>query len=549
MRTVSEVLASAVAHQQAGRFREAEQLCRRVLSVAPQNAPAWHLLGVIAYQVGEYQAAVEQIGRAAELSPGTLGVHNNLGMALHGLRQLDEALASFRQAEALNSNAVEVQNNLGNVLKDLGRAGEAIECYRRSLEIEPGNARTHSNLLTTLLLCPGYSATAIREEHQRWAEVHARPLASFFQPPANEQSPTRRLRIGYLSPDFRVHCQAFFMVPLLAAHDRQQFEICCYSDVTKPDVITSRLRASADLWRDTAAWNDQQVAEAIRTDQIDILVDLTMHMEQSRPLVFARKPAPVQVCWLAYPGTTGMSAIDYRLTDPFLDPPGEHDTDYVERSIRLPDTFWCYDPLTSQPEVNPLPALANGHITFGSFNNFAKMNEGVLKLWASVLNTVEHSRLMLLAEVDSQRAWVLEVLQGEGIGAERVSFVGRQPLAKYMELYRQVDIGLDTLPYCGHTTTLDALWMGVPVVTLVGETVVGRAGLSQLTNLGLTELIAYDGPQYVRIVADLAQDLPRLSSLRQSLRQRMQRSPLMDAPRFARGIEAAYRRMWELWCA
>ncbi len=549
MPTVSEALANAVAHQQAGRLQQAELICRQVLAVAPQNAPAWHLLGVIAYQAGNYVAAVERIGRSVELAPEVAGAQSNLGLALHGLRKLDEALASFRRALELKADSAESHNNLGNVLKDLGRAGEAIGCYRRSLEIEPGNARTHSNLLTTMLLCPGFSVAEIRDEHRRWDQTHAKPLVGFDLPYGNERSAKRRLRIGYLSPDFREHCQAFFTVPLFESHNRQGFEICCYADVARPDGMTKRLRGIADLWRDIVGMNDEQVAGVIRADGIDVLVDLTMHMEQSRPLVLARKSAPVQVCWLAYPGTTGMRAIDYRLTDPYLDPPGQHDGEYAERSVRLPETFWCYDPLRSQPEVNRLPALTNGYVTFGSFNNFAKMNEGVLKLWAGVMKAVEGSRLMLLAESKSQREWVLDVLGHERVAADRVTFVNRQPVAKYLAMYQQIDIGLDTLPYCGHTTSLDALWMGVPVVTLVGETVVGRAGLSQLTNLGLTELIARDKEQNVRVVAWLAGDLERLSGLRQSLRQRMQDSPLMDAPRFARGIEAAYRQMWELWCA
>jgi protein O-GlcNAc transferase len=548
MPTVSELLASAVAHQQAGRLQQAAEICRQQLAIEPKTAPAWHLLGVIAYQVGDYVTAAERIGRAVELSPGTAGAHSNLGLALHGLRRLDEALASFRRAVELKPDSAEAQSNLGNVLKDLGRAEEAIECYRRSLEIEPGNARTHSNLLTTLLLCPGVSAAEICGEHRRWDEMHARQFRHGIQPHENERTAKRRLRIGYLSPDFRVHCQAFFMVPLLGAHDRQQVEVCCYADVMRPDGMTNRLRGNADFWRNVAGQSDEEVARLIREDGIDVLVDLTMHMEGSRPLVFARKPAPVQVCWLAYPGTTGLSAMDYRLTDPYLDPAGKHDEFYSERSMRLAETFWCYDPLVTEPEVNSLPALRNGYVTFGSLNNFAKMNEGVLKLWAGVMRAVERSRLVLLAEADSARARVLEVLKREGIAAERVTFVGRQPMARYMEQYHQIDIGFDTLPYCGHTTSLDALWMGVPVVTLVGETVVGRAGLSQLSNLGLTELVARSEAEYVQAVAKLAGDLGRLSELRQSLRQRMQGSPLMDAARIARGIEAEYRRMWELWC-
>lgn len=287
----------------------------------------------------------------------------------------------------------------------------------------------------------------------------------------------------------------------------------------------------------------------VREDQIDILVDLTMHMASGRPLLFARKPAPVQVCWLAYPGTAANTAIDYRLTDPFLDPLGQSDPYSLEESVRLADTFWCYDPLSAEPPVNPLPALTKGQVTFGCLNNFCKVNSGILKLWAKVLREVEGSRFMLLAPEGSSQSWALEELEQEGVERERISFVSHQPRQQYLELYHQIDIGLDTLPYNGHTTSLDSLWMGVPVVTLVGQTVVGRAGLSQLSNLGLTEFVAESPEEFVRIAVETASDLKRLSELRRSLRARMERSPLMDAPRFARNMEAAYRTMWQRWCA
>jgi predicted O-linked N-acetylglucosamine transferase (SPINDLY family) len=287
----------------------------------------------------------------------------------------------------------------------------------------------------------------------------------------------------------------------------------------------------------------------VRGDQIDILVDLTLHMSRSHLLVFARKPAPVQICWLGYPGTTGLTEIDYRLTDPYLDPPGLNDAYYSEQSIRLPETFWCYDPLTTEPAINPLPALKNGQITFGSLNNFCKVNAAVLELWARVLSAVEQSRLLLLAPEGSARENVLRILGKAGISANRITVVGPQSRECYLKLYHDIDIGLDTLPYNGHTTSLDAYWMGVPVVTLVGQTAVGRAGLSQLTNLGLPELIAHTPNQYVSIAVELANDIGRLSELRSTLRQRLEQSPLMDAPRFARNIEAAYRSMWQRWCA
>ena len=256
------------------------------------------------------------------------------------------------------------------------------------------------------------------------------------------------------------------------------------------------------------------------------------------------------MCWLAYPGSTGLTAIDYRLSDPFLDPPGTDESIYSEKTVHLPHTFWCYDPLDGRDiSVNALPAPANGFVTFGCLNNFCKVNDSVLRLWAGVLRAVASSRLLLLAPEGSCRVRTIALLGQEGIAAERIEFVAQQPRRKYLELYHRIDLGLDTFPYNGHTTSLDSFWMGVPVVTLVGQTIVGRAGLSQLMNLQLPDLSASGPEQFVRIAAELARDLPRLSELRRTLRSRLEASPLMDAPRFARDIEAAYREMWRKWCA
>jgi len=278
-------------------------------------------------------------------------------------------------------------------------------------------------------------------------------------------------------------------------------------------------------------------------------VDLTMHMANGRPLLFARKPAPVQVAYLAYPGTTGLPTIDYRLTDPYLDPPGQNDGDYVEQSIRLPATFWCYDPQNDPLQVNPLPALEKGYVTFGCLNNFCKVQEPAIRLWLRVLAQVSGSRLLLLSPEGDHRAALLEQFRRQGIAADRIEFVAVQSRPAYLQTYHRIDLGLDTLPYNGHTTSLDAMWMGVAVITRVGKTVVGRAGVSQLTNLGLTELIAQTPEQYVAIVVQLCGDLPRLAEMRATLRGRMLGSPLCDAARFARSVEGAYRQMWHTWCA
>jgi predicted O-linked N-acetylglucosamine transferase (SPINDLY family) len=305
----------------------------------------------------------------------------------------------------------------------------------------------------------------------------------------------------------------------------------------------------ADAWQETVGMSDEQVTELIRLDQLDILVDLNMHMARGRLLVFARKPAPVQVCWLAYPGTTGLSAMDYRLSDPQLDPPGLVDQCYSEQTIRLLETFWCYDPLTIEPAVNPLPALSQGHVTFGSLNNFCKVNDAVLVLWADVLWSVDHSRLLVLAENGSHRRRTLGFFEQCGIAPQRVSFVDPRPRDLYLRLYHEIDIGLDTFPANGHTTSMDASWMGIPVVTLKGQTAIGRGGVSLLHSLALEELVAETPAQYVKIAAGLASDLSRLRNMRQTLRQRMKDSPLMDASRFARHMEAAYRSMWRQWCS
>jgi len=302
------------------------------------------------------------------------------------------------------------------------------------------------------------------------------------------------------------------------------------------------------MWREIVGLPDETVTQMIRPDSIDVLVDLSLHMAKNRLLVFARKPAPVQITFAGYPGTTGLTTIDYRLTDPYLDTPGRYDDLYSEQSIRLPDTFWCYDPQSEEPPVRSLAALESGVITFGCLNNFCKVNAGVLKLWAQVLKAVNRSRIMVLAPFGSHRERTLDMFRQEGIGADRVAFVANCSRHEYLELYNRIDIGLDTVPYNGHTTSLDSLWMGVPVVTLVGQTVVGRAGLSQLSNIGLPELIATTPDQFVTIAVELANDLPRLSNLRHTLRPRMRSSPLMDAPRFARNIEAVYRLIWHRWC-
>jgi protein O-GlcNAc transferase len=332
-------------------------------------------------------------------------------------------------------------------------------------------------------------------------------------------------------------------------HGHQEAEVFCYSQVREPDAFTHRLQQLSGHWRSTVGFTDEQVCKQVREDQIDILVDLKLHTPNNRLLVFALKPAPVQVTWLGYPGSTGLSTIDYRLSDPYLDPLDMDETIYSEKTIRLPDTFWCYHPLDGHDiPVNALPAQNAGTITFGCLNNFSKLNEGILALWAQVLRQVDGSRLLLLANRGAHQDRTRRFLSEREVDPQRVTFAPRQHRVDYFKLYHRVDVQLDSFPCNGHTTSLDSFWMGVPVVTLVGQTPFSRAGWSQLSNLGLTELAGHTPDQFVKIAVDLARDLPRLQTLRSTLRQRMEQSPLMDAPRFARNIEAAYRQMWRKWC-
>jgi protein O-GlcNAc transferase len=538
-------LANALREQ--AQFAEAATACRRALALRPDRAEAHVNLGNILQAQRQFDESIACYRRALSLKPRDVEAFSNLGNALRSSGRLDEAIAAFQTCVALQPDFYAAHCNLGNALKDAGHIVPALESFRRAVELNPRDVISRSNLAYSVYYHPDYDSAAILAEVSQWDAMHAAHQASRPKH-ENDPDPERRLRIGYVGADFRDHCQSLFTVPLFEHHDRERFEIVCYANVARPDDLTQRLRNSVDHWRDTVGQSDDEVARHVRADQIDILVDLTMHMSNGRPQLMALKPAPVQVAYLAYPGTTGIRAIDYRLTDAYLDPPGEHDADYVEQSIRLPDTFWCYDPLTDSPAPNSLPLLTEGRVTFGCLNNFCKVTDQTLLLWSKVLHAVDCSRLLLLAPVGAARQRVLDRLREANIEPARIEFVEHRARAKYLELYHRIDICLDTLPYNGHTTSLDSFWMGVPVVTRVGRTVVGRAGYSQLANLGLSELVAWSDEEFVSIAARLAADRPRLSNLRSTLRARMERSPLMDAHRFARNIESAYREMWRLWC-
>ncbi|WP_321957947.1 O-linked N-acetylglucosamine transferase family protein [Paraburkholderia bannensis] len=536
---------------------EAQAAARAAIAIDPTLADAHYNLATL-IGVREPLEAIKALQRAVALQPAHHEAWYHLGGLLTGQR-LQDAEAALQRSIALNPTFPDAHATLGNALLDMGRLDDAVTSYRRALALASPNDRTspsvyiaHSDLIFALAF-QSDDPQVLLDECRRFAARFEAPLTAAATPHDNDRTPQRRLRIGYVSPDFRSHCQALFMLPLLRNHDHSAFEIFCYASVAKPDAITERLMPLADVWRDVHALDDAALANLIRADRIDILVDITMHMAGHRRLLFARRPAPVQVAWLAYPGTTGSPAMDYRLTDPWLDPLDEANRDalYSERSIRLPDAFWCFEAQVDGIAVNALPAAASADapFTFGCLNNPAKISDHALRLWGAVLARVPRARLLLLAPEGAPRDALLARAQDQGIDPARVSFVAQQTRGAYLETWRRVDLALDTFPYNGHTTSLDAFWMGVPVVTRTGRSAASRGGWSIAANLGLLDLVAHTDDDFVRIAVELANDLPRLAAMRAGLRARMEASLLMDAPRFARHIENAWRQMWREHCA
>jgi protein O-GlcNAc transferase len=537
----------AIALQQAGRLAEAEQIYFQVLAEQPECADALHLLGMIATQRRRGSDARELIQRAIEISPHNAFYHGSLGNALQDARDFDGAIAAYQRAIQLKPDLAEAHNNLGNVLRDTGRMDEAIASFREAIRLRPHHTAAHSNLLAMLHYHPRLDGARLLDEHRKWDQQHAQTFQSAGKPHPNRPDPARRLNVGYVSADFCRHPVGRFIAPLLREHNRQNVKVFCYSGVAAPDDFTENLSRSADAWCEALALDDEQLSHRIRSDEIDILVDLSLHTLGNRLLVFARKPAPVQVTWLGYAGTTGLSAIDYRLTDPLIDPHGAPQF-YSEKSIHLPATFWCFEPIDPAVEVNELPAMKNGAVTFASLNNFAKVTGEALDLWAAVVAQTPGSRIVIVCPPGKHRISVLERFARTGVEADRLEFVDRRPIAEYLRQFHRIDIALDPFPCGGGTTTCDALWMGVPTITLRGQTAVGRQGVSILTNVDLTDWIADTPQDYLAIAKGAAADLPKLAALRTALRQKMRCTPLMDARRFATDIESAYRGMWQRWC-
>lgn len=528
-----------------------------------------------------YQA-LESYEKAALLLPKSAIASNNIGMVFLQLEDELQAEKYFREALRYDVKYVPAYNNLSTLLNSMGRVSEAMrtasaglvyfpddtrllsvyaksllaQCkipealsvLRKILELNPHDAVQHSNLLFTLQYSKDISLEILYSEHLSWSagnQLHDAGLIQF----SNNKEPDRKLVIGYLSPDFCKHPVGFFLTPVLSAHNREYFKVICYSDRIKTDIQTLMLESSSDLWRDTSNCSDQELLELIAADGVDILVDLAGHTGGNRLPLFAQKAAPIQVTWAGYVGTTGLSTMDYLISDS-NESPGYADDVTVERIVRLPDGYVCYAPPEYAPEIMPLPAYSNGYITFGCFNNLPKLNEDVIKLWSELLKRIPTSKIFLKTKSfndQETRERYHQLFVNYGVELERVILEGDSRHPELLASYNRVDIALDPFPYSGGLTTLESLWMGVPVITLGGERFCSRHSLTHLTILGLTETIAADAETYITTALILAENLDHLAAMRSSLRPRMAASPLCNGVKFTRNLEAAYRSMWQAW--
>lgn len=516
----------------------------------PEDFKAYANLANLHSAQGEWEQAESLLRRALRIAPEDAYLHHNLGKVLVSTNRLGPAIECFQEAVRLAPDAADLHISLGGMYGKQGRFEEALACYQRGLALEPKFAAAHEVALFTLHYSLALNPSALAAEHRRWAERHAEA----FYPPqwrhANRPDPERRLRIGYVSADLHHHPVAYFLTPVLAARDRERTEVFCYAS-GKMDGWTERIRACEPVWKPIGSLGDAELARQIERDQIDILVDLSGHTAGNRLLVFARKPAPVQVSWLGYFNTTGMRAIDYLIVDPEIAPPGEP-APFVEKALRIPGCYLTYAIPDYAPPVAPAPVLQNGYVTYGCFNSLSKIGNHVVSVWAEILRRTPSSRLLMknyaFADEESRRLYQGYFAQS-GIAARRVDLLGPSPHGAVLESYSQVDIALDPFPYNGGTTNCEALAMGVPVITLRGDRFVSRVGATILHNAGLDSLVARSESEYIEKAAELAAQPEEVAAMRAGMRARLARSTLCDCAGFTRKLENAYRDIWRRWCA
>jgi protein O-GlcNAc transferase len=541
--------ARGVVLQERGRLEEALEAYDRARQIKPDWAIAHINCGVMLEARGRLDEALAAQDHALRLEPDHPLAHLNRGVTLLQLRRSTEAIAAFDAALRIKPDFAQAHNNRGRVLQDQGRFSDAEAAYQQALAVAPTYAAAYSNYLFCLNYDPAQDDTALAAAHRLWGERHGGHPHAFLTH-GNSTDPDRPLVVGLVSADFGRHPVGFFLRPLLASASPQQLRFVCYSCRTLDDALTEQLRAHALNWRSTVGLSDLELARAVRADGVDVLIDLAGHTAGHRLSCFALRPAPTQIHWAGY--CHSVPSMDYSLWDPIQVPEGEERW-FAEPVIRLPDLRWCYGPPDYAPKVTEPPALHCGYITFGSFNNLAKVNAEVLALWVRVLQEVPESRLLLnwptLEDAQEAKRWS-DLCAARGVPAGRVELRRGAPShAGVLAEYADVDIALDPFPFSGCLTTCEALWMGVPVVTLPRTRPVSRQSQAFLTALGRTEWIAQDQDDYVRIAADLASDPVRLAALRRHQRARMASSPVCDGQRFARHFQATLRSIWQAWCA
>ena len=576
-----ELMRQAFPLHQAGNVAEAQRLYREILDLAPDYADAHFLLGCIEHETGRHQEAIPHLRNAlrvdgknlhfqltlgqahyalghwhealvyfqnaAGIGADNLQCWTNLGCAYEKLGRLDEASQSFEKALALAPDSPPVLNNVALSLKDRGRIDEALVYYRRLRELAPEVDVFFSNYLYSLSYSARHSPAEVYQAHVEFDQYFGTGRHGVRAPPATDRDPDRRLRIGYFSPDLRAHPVAVFLEGVLAHHDASAVEVFCYHLYPRSDAVSERLKLLCGHWVECATLDDEALARRIEEDRIDVLVDLAGHTGDNRLPVLGLKPAPVIATWLGYQNTTGLKTVDYFITDAACDPPGV-ERFRTETVYRLPGAQWCYERPSVDVPVSPLPAAGDGHVRFASFNNAAKLADDMLRLWAQILQRVERSSLLLWGAGDELAERVRQVMRNAGTDPARLEFSRRTSFGEQLAMHQRTDIALDTFPYGGITTTFNSLWMGVPVLTRVGETSFSRSSFSILSALGLQDWSATTPQALLDLAVRKASDLTALARLRAELRPRLEASPLMDGPAFARKLEHAYREMWQAYC-
>lgn len=568
-----------------GDYKEAIRHYREAIRLKPDYALAYNNLGRVLAQMGQRNEAKACFACAIQCKPGYADPHHNLGIELKGEGDLDGAVVAFLAAIEINPNFADAFCNLGSTYLLMQRVTEAAVAYRKAVDIQPGNSRHHTNVggvmlklgrhqdaiaafnvalrldpsdaftRSALILATSYISSNAAELYAlsaHWDHVHGVPLRGAINRHGNAPDPDRRLRVGYVSADFRNHAAVFWIEPLLAVLHHGDFEVVCYNNNARVDFVTERIKPLADAWIECATLSDEALAERIRRDGIDILVDLSSHTEGHRLLVFARQPAPVQVSWFGFPVSTGLKTMQYRLTDAVMDPPNQRENFYSEKLIRLNRFYAAFRPDPATPGVGDSPFVQNGFVTFASFNTFAKITPSMLDLWATILVGTPHSRLLLQAAgVESLELteMVRSAFTVRGVEPHRLTLRGWTSIEDYLRLGQEADIALDPYPFNGGVTTCHALWMGLPVITLSGQSAASRVGASILGRMGLAECVANDPDTYRDNAVRLAQDGSKLSALRASLRTRMETAGLLDGAGLASEVDGAFRAMWRTWCA